>query len=214
MNTLLIFLLLYALDIAAIVVLLRFGLKGCGISVVVNMLLVSRFGGIHVQVLGVSTHFGLVFFAAAIFALSLAAARLGFWAVQRIVFAVLASLIFSAVVNQVVLAAGYIPAPLTPYFYSGAQLVTGSLLALYFAASLNTYLILKRPGWRGKIAANCASHALASVIGFHVVYAGNWSERQILAGILFALLLKISLCVLDTPVYCWLLSKECEVKAT
>ena len=197
MNGLLLILTMYAVDITACLLLLRFGLKGCSLMVVTNAILLTTIGSQHVSVFGMPVGVGCVFMSSAMFGMTVVAYKNGLDGVQRLLRSMLVALL--SVQAFVLLEWKY--ASLPDWFEHGAALSTGLYMGFYFAALANAVIIKKHSDLVGKILANLVAQTISSFLFFHISFSGLFTEPKLLQMSAIGALAMFSLNLLDTPAY-------------
>ena len=206
MNDLILFFGIYALDIAFIVFLTRIGWRYVGLGILVNMILISVYAQELISIFGYVSNVGNIFFAAAVFGLTLASSggniKRTFLLMNSVFVSMMAFVVFGLLAQQFEVVTGNeeVRILISKLFNVNFQILGASFFAFY-ASNIVNYTVLQK---YGKIRANVCTQFVDSAIFFPIAFYSVMSGKEILIAATVGFALKSILNIVDTPVYNYL----------
>lgn len=213
MTNELIFIVTVLVELAFVVLSMRFGKEGLFGFIVANIILVSTFGSQLIEVFGLITNAGNVFYASIFVAANILVEHYGRQVGYRSVWIGFTSLVLFVLMSQFVIrqlpVAGSVDTTQAiRILFSGVPRVAlASMIAYLIAQNLNVWIFdqLRRRHGRGKlwlrnIASSTTGQLVDSLIFFSIAFGGLVSQTVLAQTILVGFALKAVIAVASTPV--------------
>lgn len=209
----LIFLVTVLVELAFVVLSMRFGREGLFGFIVANIILVSTFGSELIDVFGLTTNAGNVFYASIFVAANILVEHYGGKVGYRSVWIGFTSLVLFVLMSQFVIR--QLPVPnsadeaqaIRTLFSAVPRVALASMVAYLIAQNLNVWIfdrLRRRHGraklWLRNIASSTTGQLVDSVIFFSIAFGGLVSQAVLVQTILVGFALKAVIAVASTPV--------------
>jgi uncharacterized integral membrane protein (TIGR00697 family) len=203
MNNELLFFVRLLVDFAFVLLAFRMGKEWLFASIIVNLIMISTFGGIIVNLFGFTTNVGNVFYAAVFLAIHLLAEHygkkealktvwVGFWSI--FIFIALSEL----TVNYGFVSPDSLAAAASFTFHTAPRIALASMVAYIITQYLNVYLydyLHKRTGqaklWLRDNLSNILGQLIDSVLFFTIAFLDVLAPHVLLQSMMFGFFIKI-----------------------
>jgi uncharacterized PurR-regulated membrane protein YhhQ (DUF165 family) len=208
----------YFLEIAVITILSKCRPHFLGYTVAANLCLVACLSQKQVIVFGLSSNATNIAYAGVVYAMSIIAVKHTFSETMNVVNAALLSLLLfigvSLIITRMPIVSdnSMIEQMILVLHEVKIQIAVASFLAFYIANSINTFFISgcqkKMSLVKRKIIANFSCQFTDSIIFFPVAFWGMWSAHQIITATVSGIILKCALNLIDTAPFMLVANKK------
>ncbi len=206
------FITIVILDFIYIIFSTRFGRESVIIAIIINILLVSTFGGKLITLFGYETNAGNTFYALVFFGMNILIAYYGKNIAYKTIWLGLSALIFYVIMGQFVIRLQSVPGTfllskaMETVFLNVPRIAFASMIAYLFAQHINFYVFSllyegKKPLWISNMISVFFSQSVDSVIFFSLAFLGTIAFPLFLQTLLVGFLLKLCIGLLSSPFF-------------
>jgi uncharacterized integral membrane protein (TIGR00697 family) len=209
----LIFFVTVVIELFFLLYMLRLGKQGVTAAIVVNIILVSCFGALLIQLFGLTTNAGNVFYATIFLATQIMVERFGRTAAFRSIWVGFSALVLFVLMTQYSIRLVGIPdngtlaGSIQHTFSAVPRIAVASMCAYLVSQNLNIWLfaaLRQKTGkpklWMRALLGSGAGQLVDSILFFSIAFAGTMSNSALFQALFAGFIIKLFVALLGMPV--------------
>jgi queuosine precursor transporter len=209
----LIFFITVVIELFFLLYMLRLGKQGLMAIIVVNVILVSCFGALLIQLFGLTTNAGNVFYATIFLAAQITVERFGRAVAFRSIWIGFSALVLFVLMTQYSIRLAGAPdnsalaSAIQQTFAAVPRIAVASMCAYVVSQNLNIWLFAtlrqktgKRKLWMRALLASGVGQLVDSILFFSIAFAGTMSNRALLQALLAGCVIKLFVAFISLPI--------------